>query len=91
VPIPRVLTRHHRLAVSSGVLVTSVEPKSPAAAAGLREGDVVIGCGDEAITAVGDLLRYLTDERVGVPTVLAVLRGNERRQLAVVPAESQRD
>jgi S1-C subfamily serine protease len=91
VPIPRVLTRHHRLAVSSGVLVTSVEPKSPAATAGLRDGDVVIGCGDEAITAVGDLLRHLTDERVGVPTVLAVLRGNERRQLTVVPAESQRD
>jgi S1-C subfamily serine protease len=91
VPIPRVLTRHHRLAVSSGVLVTSIEPKSPAATAGLRDGDVVIGCGDEAMTAVGDLLRYLTDERVGVPTVLAVLRGNERRQLTVVPAESQRD
>jgi len=91
VPIPRVLTRHHRLAVSSGVLVTSVEPQSPAAAAGLRDGDVVIGCGEEAITAVGDLHRHLTDERVGVPTILAVLRGNERRQLTVVPAESQRD
>jgi serine protease Do len=71
--------------------VTSIEPKSPAAAAGLREGDVIIACGDEAITAVGDLLRYLTDERVGVTTTLAVLRGNDRRQLTVIPAESQRD
>lgn len=91
VPIPRVLTRHHRLAVSSGVLVTSVEPKSPAEGAGLRDGDVIIGCGEHAVTAVGDLHRHLTDERVGVPTTLAVLRGNERRQLTVVPAESQRD
>ena len=91
VPIPRALTRHHRLAVSSGVLVTSVEPGSPAAAAGLRDGDVVFGCGDDPVTAVDDLHRYLTDERVGVPTRLALLRGVERRQLTVVPAESQRD
>ena len=91
VPIPRALTRHHRLAVSSGVLVTSVEPNSPASIAGLRDGDVIFGCGDEAVTAVGDLVRHLTDERVGVPTAVAVLRGPERRQLTVVPAESQRD
>jgi len=91
VPIPRALTRHHRLAVSSGVLVTSVEPGSPAATAGLRDGDVVFGCADDPVTAVSDLHRQLTDERVGVPTRLAVLRGVERRQLTVVPAESQRD
>ena len=91
VPIPRALTRHHQLAVSSGVLVTSVEPDSPAAAAGLRDGDVIFGCGDDPVTAVGDLHRHLTGERVGVPTRLALLRGVERRQLTVVPAESQRD
>jgi len=91
VPIPRALTRHHRLAVSSGVLVTSVEPGSPAATAGLRDGDVVFGCADDPVTAVSDLHRQLTDERVGVPTRLAILRGVERRQLMVVPAESQRD
>ena len=91
VPIPRVLTRHHRLAASSGVLVTSVEPNSPAAVAGLHDGDVILSCGDEAVTAVGDLHRHLTDERVGVPMKVGVLRGTERRQLTVVPAESQRD
>ena len=91
VPIPRALTRHHRLAVSSGVLVTSVEPGSPAAAAGLLDGDVIFGCGEDAVTVVGDLVRLLTDERVGVPTRVSVLRGIDRRVLTVVPAESQRD
>jgi S1-C subfamily serine protease len=91
VPIPRALARYHQLAVSSGVLVVSVEPKSPAAAAGLREGDVIFRCGEEAVAAISDLHRLLTDERVGAPTAVAILRGNERRQLTVVPAESQRD
>jgi S1-C subfamily serine protease len=91
VPIPRALARYHRLAVSSGVLILSVEPNSPAAAAGLHEGDVIFGCGDRAVTAIGDLHRHLTDERVAVPTTVAILRGNERRQLTVVPVESQRD
>jgi S1-C subfamily serine protease len=91
VPIPRALARHHRLAVSSGVLVESVERNSPAAAAGLREGDVIFSCAEQPVTAVGDLLRHLTDERVAVPTTVAILRGNERREIIVVPAESQRD
>jgi S1-C subfamily serine protease len=91
VPIPRALTRHHRLAVSSGVLVTSVEPDSPASRAGLRDGDVIFSCAGEPVTAVGDLLRLLTGERVGIATRMAVLRGTERRALTVVPVESERN
>jgi S1-C subfamily serine protease len=91
VPIPRALTRHHQLAVSSGVLVTSVEPGSPAARAGIRDGDVIFGCGDGAVTAIADLYRLLSDERVGVPTTFAILRGTDRRQITVVPSESQCD
>jgi S1-C subfamily serine protease len=88
VPIPRALARAHQLAVSSGVFVTSVERGSPAAAAGLRDGDVMLGCAGEPITGVGDLLRLLTDDRIGVPTLFAILRNGERRQVTIVPAES---
>ena len=52
---------------------------------------MILGFAGEAVTSVEDLHRHLTEERVAVPTAMTVLRGGERRQLTVVPAESQRD
>jgi S1-C subfamily serine protease len=91
VPLPRAQARLQRLAVPSGVLVLSVEPDSPAADAGLHEGDVILGCGADPITAVEDLHRHLTEERAGVKTAFTILRAGERRQIDVVPAASERD
>ena len=91
VPVPRVLARQQQLAIASAVLVVAVEPRSPAATAGLREGDLILGCGDDPVTSVEDLHRYLTDERVSVPTPVTILRRGQRRTLVVVPAESRRD
>jgi S1-C subfamily serine protease len=89
VPIPRALAREQQLAVSSGVFVTSVEPNSPAAAAGLRDGDVIFACGDEAVTGVDDLHRHLTEERIGTATKVTILRGGGRRHVTVIPSESR--
>jgi S1-C subfamily serine protease len=88
VPIPRALARAHQLAVSSGVLVTSVEKGSPAAAGGLRDGDVILACANEPVTAVDDLHRHLTEDRIGTPTTFTVLRRGERRQVSIIPIES---
>jgi S1-C subfamily serine protease len=88
VPIPRAIARANRLAVASGVLVVSVEPGSPADAAGLRNGDVILAFAGEPIAGVDDLHRQLTDDRIGLPATLAVLRGGGRRQLTVLPRES---
>ena len=52
---------------------------------------MILGCAGDAVTSVEDLHRYLTEERVAIPTVMTILRRGERRQLTVVPAESQRD
>jgi S1-C subfamily serine protease len=87
VAVPRAVARANQIAVTSGVLVASVEPNSPAAAAGAREGDIVIAFAGEAVQGVDDLLRLLTDARIGVPTPLAILRRGQRRQLMVVPGE----
>ena len=90
VSVPRAVARANQLAVSSGVLVSAIEPSSPAQAAGLREGDVILALGDVAVSGIDDLHRQLSDERIGQPLPLTVLRGHARRRLTIVPAESQR-
>ncbi len=91
VPIPRGLARSHQLAVSSAVFVASVEHGSPAKAAGLRDGDVILALGEDPVAGVDDLHRLLTEDRIGRPLRLTILRSAERRTLTVVPIESQRD
>jgi S1-C subfamily serine protease len=87
VPIPRALARANQIAVTSGVLVVSVEPDSPATKAGLRDGDIVLGFGGDAVTGIDDLLRRLTDECIGVALPLTILRAGRKRQLTIVPSE----
>jgi S1-C subfamily serine protease len=89
VPIPRALARANQIAVTSGVLVVSVEPNSPATTAGLRDGDIVLAFGGEAVTGIDDLLRRLTDDCIGRPLQLTILRTGRRRHLTIVPSESK--
>jgi S1-C subfamily serine protease len=88
VPVPRAVAHANQLAASSGVLVLSVEKGSPAETAGLREGDVILAFASGAVTGIDDLHRRLTDDRIGVPAAVTILRRNQRRQLTVIPAES---
>ena len=87
VVVPRTLARAHRIAAASGILVTSVEPGSPAANAGFRERDIVLAFAGTPVTGVDGLHRLLTEDRIGVPAAVVVLRKGARRQLVVVPRE----
>jgi S1-C subfamily serine protease len=91
VPIPRAIARANQLAVISGVFVTSVEPSGPAAAGGLRDGDVILAFAGSPVTGVDDLVRYLGEDRIGVPSEVVLLRNANRAQLTVVPVELQRN
>ena len=90
VPIPRAFARANHLAVSSGVLVASVEPGSPAATAGIQDGDIILAFAGEPVTGIDELHRRLSDERIGVSTPMTVLRRLERRTLTVIPEESSK-
>jgi S1-C subfamily serine protease len=90
VPIQRRVVRFHRLETETAVMVTHVEPSSPAAAGGLRDGDTIVGFCGQAVSGIDDLHRLLTEDRVGVACELVVLRGVEKITLAITPAESRR-
>jgi S1-C subfamily serine protease len=87
-PVPREQARANGLAVTSGVLVLSIEEGSPASRAGLAEGDVIVSLGDVPVAGVDDLHRELTEERIGESLVLTLLRRGRRLRCTVVPAES---
>jgi S1-C subfamily serine protease len=79
------VARHHGLSVVSGILVADVEPHSPAATAGLSRGDVIVGFADVPVSSVDELQQMLTEERIGVPSSVTVLRGTQKRRALVVP------
>lgn len=87
-PLPRALARAQGLQAAHGVLVMGIEPDSPAVSAGVREGDVIVAFNDSAVDGIDALHRLLTDQQIGVPLPLVVLRRGEKRTLRVVPRES---
>jgi S1-C subfamily serine protease len=87
--MPRRLARYHRLAAESAVLVTAVEPGSPADKAGLRERDLIVAFGTSPVRGVDDLQRLLADAPIGALVPLRVIRGGEQLILEVRPVESR--
>ncbi|HVM31779.1 MAG TPA: trypsin-like peptidase domain-containing protein [bacterium] len=89
IDLPRRVVRHFDLREDKGVLLVAVEPGGPAARAGLQERDVMVELEGQPLRGMDDLHRLLSDERVGVPTSLAILRRSERLDLKVIPVEKQ--
>jgi len=87
IDLPRRAVRHFDLKAEKGVLVVAVEPNGPAEKAGLQERDIIIELEGQPLRGMDDLHRLLSDERVGVPTAISLIRRSERLELKAVPIE----
>ncbi|HVS50989.1 MAG TPA: trypsin-like peptidase domain-containing protein [Opitutaceae bacterium] len=88
VPLLRKLVLAYRLTSDTGVLVARVEPGSPAAHAGVREGDILVALDHTPTPRIEALHRQLTAEQIGRALDLKVLRGVELVPLTIVPREN---
>ncbi len=87
-PLERRLVRFHQLTGDFAVEALSVEPKGPAAQGGLKVGDLIVAINGASVGSVDDMHRFLAGWPLGQGVTLTVIRGSERRELNVVPAEA---
>ncbi len=84
------LAKSLNIAERPGALITQVQPDSPASAAGLKEGDLIVEVGNRAVRNTAELRNRLGLAIIGDVLDLRVLRGNlDRRvqlRVADVPA-----
>jgi S1-C subfamily serine protease len=71
------------------VAARGVESGSPAADAGVRPGDFIVGFRDANVSSISDLHRLLDAQSIDRLVPIDVIRGGERLRLALRPAELQ--
>lgn len=91
VPIHTRVVRFHRLAASEGVLIVGVDPHSPAADAGLREGDTLVAFKGQPVASIDQLQRQLVAAEIGVKSLITILRHTEKLDRVITPIEWLRD
>jgi S1-C subfamily serine protease len=84
-PLPPRLAK--RLGRGTAVEIADVVDGSPAAAAGLRGGDLIVAVNGRPIEDVDDMQRLMTGDLVGERVTVEVIRAERTLELALVPAE----
>jgi S1-C subfamily serine protease len=84
-PLDRRLAYHHGLG-RAAVEIQSVEPGSPAARAGLVDGDLLVRFADKPVEGVDELHRILRTWGAGTQARLTVIRRGARLDLDITPA-----
>ncbi len=71
------------VAEARGALVAATMPESPAAAAGIEAGDVIVAYDDKSVGGPRRLARLVSETRAGEAVTVAVLRGGDETRFEV--------
>ncbi len=74
VALSRQVIRANDLISDRGVRIAEIDPRGPAARAGLLAGDLIVAVNDRLVSGVDDLHRLLTQLPTEIPLELAVIR-----------------
>jgi hypothetical protein len=66
-----------------GMRIDGVTDGKPAAKAGLKQGDIVVGLGDDIVTDVMSYMKVLSKFKKGDTTKVKVLRGKEELEMSI--------
>jgi S1-C subfamily serine protease len=87
IALPRRAVSRLGLEQNRAIHVISVERASPAANAGVREGDVLLQLEGRPVTGVSALVRLLDGSSIGASWTLSLLRGTQILTMAISPGE----
>jgi S1-C subfamily serine protease len=88
--LPRALRNRVAITQESAVMISNVEPKSPAERAGLQSGDIILSLDGVTVTGADDLIRMLAGDKIGRDVAVEILRKGERRSVNVMAEERRR-
>ncbi len=86
-PITKDVAKELGLPGTSGAVVSSVAPNTPASRAGLRPGDVIVEFNGRPVTDSDSLVSMVVSTKPGTTVPVAIYRENKRQTLNITPDE----
>lgn len=85
-PVTHELAEQFGVSAQQGVLVTDVQPDTPAAKAGLKAGDIIVEYAGRPVARPQELQSIVERSAVGTKQQVTIWRDGKRQQLAITPA-----